>query len=215
MEFIRRLKTSVFENLSTENHTVDLHGWIDPNFKEFFIKKVCDRDRQKALTVIEVGSWKGLSCVTMAEVLKELGFTNFNIICVDTWLGAPEFWTWGIDDTSRGESLKCVNGYPTVFYTFSKNIKTLGHDDVVAPLPLSSQQALEVVKYYKIEADIIYIDASHEYDAVKSDIYSWSSILKESGLMFGDDYSTAWPGVIKAIDEYGTPTINGVLWSFP
>lgn len=214
MEFIRRLQTSAFQDLSTDGHTIDIHGWIEPTFIDFFSNKVNHRDRNAPLVLIEVGTWKGLSCITMAEKLKEMGFTQFTIVCVDTWLGAPEFWTWGINDQNRGVSLKCVNGYPSVFYTFTRNVKSKNLHDVIAPLPLSSQQALEVIKYYKIQADIIYIDASHEYDAVKNDLTSWSQVLKSDGFMFGDDYSSHWPGVVQAVNEFGTPNITGVIWSF-
>ena len=121
MEFINKLKTNAFENLTIEDHIVDIHGWIDEGFIKFFSDKLIHRDRLEQLIIFEVGSWKGLSCITMADILKEMGFKNFHIICVDTWLGAPEFWTWGLDDLNRGESLGCINGYPSIFYTFTKN----------------------------------------------------------------------------------------------
>ena len=34
-----------------------------------------------------------------------------------TWLGAPEFWTWGLLDPRRGGSLNRVHGFPSVCYT--------------------------------------------------------------------------------------------------
>lgn len=214
MEFIKNLKSAAFDNLSIDGHIEDLHGWMDNAFSRIIQKKLEQRDRDAPLLVVEVGSWKGRSCVTMAETIKGMGFTNFNIICIDTWLGAPEFWTWGLDDPTRGGSLNRVNGYPSVFLTFTKNIKLWGHHDVVAPFPLSSQQALEVFKYYKLEPDLIYVDASHEYEAVKEDIKGWSSILKQNGVLMGDDYTEGWPGVLRAVNEFCTPEVDGVVWSF-
>jgi hypothetical protein len=213
MEFVERLRVSAFDNLSIEGHVEDLQGWIDPNFESVIKIKLDERDRLAPLLIVEVGSWKGKSCVAMAKIIKSMGFSNFRIVCIDTWLGSPEFWTWGLDDATRGISLNRVHGYPTVFYTFTKNIKSLGHDDVVAPFPLSSQQAVDVFKHYKLEPDIVYIDASHEYNAVKDDIQGWGSILKQNGTIFGDDYHP-WPGVNKAVNEFGTPELYGIVWSF-
>ena len=215
MEFVEHLKSAAFDNLSIDGHIEDLQGWMDNEFSWVIQKKLMTRDRAAPLLVVEVGSWKGLSCVTMAATIKSMGFTNFNIVCIDTWLGAPEFWTWGLNDPTRGESLNRVNGYPSVFLTFTKNIKRKGHHDVVAPFPISSQQALEIFKYYKLEPDLIYVDASHEYEAVTEDITGWWSILKQNGTLLGDDYSEAWPGVVRAVNEVGLPgEVRGVVWSF-
>ena len=214
MEFINRLKHSAYDNLSTDGFEKDLSGWMDGSLGSILKSKVEHLSRDYPLLVVEVGSWKGLSSVCMAETLKTMGFTNFNILCVDTWLGAPEFWTYGIDESHRGVSLNIVDGYPSVFKTFTRNVKLSNCHDVIAPFPLSSQQALEVCKYYKLEADVIYIDASHEYEAVKSDIEGWMQVLKNGGTMFGDDYSQAWPGVVRAVNEQGTPEVTGVVWLF-
>jgi hypothetical protein len=214
MEFLEKLNKNAFSQLDIEHFTPDIQGWMDPSFTNTFRNIVKGKDIHKELIIVEVGSWKGLSCITMASILKELGFTNFKIIAVDTWLGAPEFWTWGLNDVTRGESLNFVNGWPTVFHTFTKNIKYSKHDDVVSPLPLSSLQAADVLKYYNISADMIYIDASHEYEAVKQDILHYWGILKTGGTMLGDDYTDHWWGVKKAVNESGyAVNVNGAVWS--
>lgn len=218
MDFISRLKSNAFNTLDITDYKPDIHGWMDTRFSDIITKIVNERNRNDMITVIEVGSWKGKSCITIAETLKRLGFINIRIIAIDTWLGAPEFWTWGIDDPSRGKSLNINNGYPNVFYTFTKNIKYFKHNDVVVPFPISSAQGAEVLKHHNILADIIYIDASHEYEPVKQDIFSYWQLLKTGGTMIGDDYLKNWPGVMKAVDElsdlYGKAEISGVVWKF-
>jgi hypothetical protein len=207
------LRSRAFDTLDISEHILDMHGWMDPQFENVFTKNVENLNRESPLTIIEVGTWKGLSCTTMAKIVKELGFKNVKIFCIDTWLGAPEFHTWGLDDPVRGISLKCVNGYPTIYDTFIKNVKYLGHDDIVYPFPLSSQQAADVLNYYGIKADIIYIDASHEYEALKSDLLSYQPLLKDEGTIIGDDYQNNWPGVTRAVNEFiKNPIIQGVVW---
>ena len=212
--FLNRLRENAYKDLDITNHTIDLQGWMDSNFGLVFDAHVSNKSPGDPLTVIEVGTWKGLSAYTMAHILKMKGFTNFKIICVDTWLGAPEFWTWGLDDPTRGDSLKMINGYPSVFSTFTKNMKTLGFEDVVVPLPLSSIQAVDVLKYHNITADVIYIDAAHEYEPVKQDINAYCTLLNKGGMLFGDDYCDSWLGVVKAVDEVlPSKQLHGAVWS--
>lgn len=49
--------------------------------------------------------------------------------------------------------------------------------------------------------DIIYLDASHEYEDVIKDIDTWKPKIKNGGFMSGHDYQNLCTGVIKAVDE--------------
>lgn len=205
--FIEYLQKCAYENLNVDDHVVDTQGWLDnENFLRIFGNSIRDIESP---VIIEVGSWKGLSAIAMAEECKKQGKTNFLIICVDTWLGAPEFWTTGLNDGHR--NLNPVNGYPTVFYTFTKNVKKLGFETNIVPFPISSIQGAEVLNHYKITADVIYIDAAHEYGPVKADIEAYTKLLKPTGTIIGDDY--CWGGVIQAVDELypGCPK-EGRVW---
>ena len=58
------------------------------------------------------------------------------------------------------------------------------------------------MKKLQTEIDMIHIDASHEYESVMEDILLWWQLLRSGGVMLGDDYQRAWPGVIKAVNEF-------------
>jgi predicted O-methyltransferase YrrM len=58
--------------------------------------------------------------------------------------------------------------------------------------------------------DIVYIDASHEYEFVKQDILTWLPKVKPGGIICGDDYVRGWDGVIQAVDEIFGNQINRV-----
>jgi len=208
------LHNNAFRDLDITGYIPDTHGWMDSGFDRIITETLTTRDRNRLLVIFEVGSWKGRSCITIANTVKKMGFTNVRILAVDTWLGAPEFWTWGLNDKTRGVSLNMVNGYPSVFYTFTKNVKYFGHDDIVYPFPISSIQAAEVLTHYGLKADLIYIDASHEYEPVKADITAFWPLLNDGGIMIGDDYLPNWPGVVRAVDEFGKANIDGVVWKF-
>jgi predicted O-methyltransferase YrrM len=49
--------------------------------------------------------------------------------------------------------------------------------------------------------DFVFIDASHDYANVKSDIETWMPKVKPGGILGGDDYHDSWKGVFKAVDE--------------
>lgn len=203
--FIKKLKQNAYDNLDVSSYVLDLQGWKDPRFDSVFT-----RYAKPGMTVIEVGTWKGLSTSVMASS----GMCK-HIIAVDTWLGAPEFWTR--DDNDETRSLHPINGYPSVFYTFTKNMKKLGHDTVVCPFPVSSIQGAHVLEQLNVRADIIYIDAAHEYEQVYADIKAYWKLLKPGGVLMGDDYADYWIGVKQAVNQFAhenqiNVVVEGVVW---
>lgn len=171
----------------------DLRGWnSNDNAFETLILKV------KPKTIIEVGSWKGASAINMAQICKKNNLQP-QIFCVDTWLGALEFWTNLADTEERNLYFK--NGYPQVYYQFLSNVIHTDTQDLITPLPLPSNIAHKVLNFHNIKADLIYIDASHEYEDVLVDIRNYRQLLDTSGIIFGDDFSNSWPGVERAVRE--------------
>jgi len=194
-DFIKLLKDEAYAGLDTIGHVPDFFGLcrsdLAPVFQHLLESRFCGR---KELLVVEVGSYVGWSAIKMAEVCASRG-VKVTILCVDTWLGSPEFYT-----QSHWLHLKKVQGYPTIFHHFTRNIKSLGFHDVIVPLPLASASAAELLAHYKVEPDLIYVDAAHEYESVKMDLSYYWKLLKSGGVMFGDDFS--WPGVKKAVEEF-------------
>ena len=188
----------------------DLQGWMDINVMSVFDIL----NKKENIFMIEVGTWKGLSAVTFGKKLAE---NNGKIICIDTWLGAPEFYTWGLNDPTRGKSLKHKHGYPSVYYTFLDNIYLNNLQDTIIPFPISSDQGASILKHYNILADAIYIDASHEEGHVFNDINNYWKLLKPGGVLFGDDFSHGWPGVVNDVIKFCNmhnirPIVKQVVW---
>jgi len=51
--------------------------------------------------------------------------------------------------------------------------------------------------------DFVYIDALHNYTAVKADMEAWYPKLKVGGVLAGHDYSLQdWPGIFTAVEEF-------------
>jgi predicted O-methyltransferase YrrM len=60
----------------------------------------------------------------------------------------------------------------------------------------------EVSQQFEDESlDVVFIDATHTYPAVKQDIQLWLPKVKKGGILAGHDFEPAHPGVVKAVDE--------------
>jgi hypothetical protein len=88
-----------------------------------------------------------------------------------------------------------------VYFTFLNNIVCEGLSEFVTPFPATSFVAQRWFETQNVQADMIYIDAAHEYQEVASDIRGWWRQLRVGGVMIGDDFSLYWPGVIRAVEE--------------
>jgi hypothetical protein len=185
------INKEIYNNL--ELLPIDLQGWNgDSNVFGELIKEI------KPNHIIEVGTWKGLSAITMCNVIKENNL-NTQITCVDTWLGAVEFWD-SLNNTNERNLLQ-KNGYPNIYYQFLSNVVHTNNQDIILPFPNTSRIGYYYFKNKQITADLIYIDASHEYEDVLDDINMYFQILNDGGIIFGDDF-VHWQGVQKAVNEF-------------
>jgi hypothetical protein len=186
-------QTNPYEGFDLRCYAPDLHGWgsRSPAFRELIVQT-------KPRLIVEVGTWKGASALEMAAVIRELGLST-QILCIDTWLGALEFWT-DQNDPERYLSLQLRHGYPTVFYQFLANVCHQGFQDRIVPFPQTASVAASWLRYYGISADMIYLDASHEEEDVYLDLFNYWDSLCANGILFGDDYS--WDGVRLAVNRF-------------
>lgn len=205
----------------------DLRGWHgdDPIFGELVKEAALATWRTihhdplgsgfRPVLVIEVGSWLGQSAVSLGKSISSNH--GGELVCVDTWLGSSEFWTDTADPLRYG-SLGLVNGYPSVYRQFLSNMVHAGLQGVVTPFPQTSTNAAAVLRKLKVQADLIYLDASHEFGDVLADLLAWWPVLKVGCTMFGDDYRAGHPGVADAVNMFagsqGLEVIDdgGLFW---
>jgi len=83
-------------------------------------------------------------------------------------------------------------------------IKNLSKFDNVKLLELTSDEALKPLKDEDVKADFIYIDGLHTYEQVKKDMYNYWELLKEGGVMAGDNITTPifTKNIFKALAEF-------------
>ena len=73
---------------------------------------------------------------------------------------------------------------------------------------MASEQAAKGFKPSSV--DVIWVDADHSYDGVKTDLHAWWHTLKPGGWIGGDDYMPDYPGVAQAVLEFFGPLGIGV-----
>lgn len=138
-------------------------------------------------SVIEIGSWKGRSTFALCSSGCPL------VIAVDHFKGSTEHQF----DQMPGIDLRAE---------FDKNV---GHFPNLRVLAMSSEDASGSVGL----VDMVFIDASHEYESVNQDITLWAP--KARVIVAGHDY-TIYGSVKRAVDEYfGRPPDEQVesIWS--
>lgn len=135
----------------------------------------------RTLTIAEVGVYFGRGTVLFNEILQQRGVES-EYYAIDTFEGSVEHKVLGqVPDFERAKE-SIHEHFPRV----------------------------RVLKYSSLEASqlfqdsffhIVYIDASHDYGSVVSDINAWLPKVRKGGCVCGDDYISGWPEVVRAVDD--------------
>lgn len=174
---------------------------------------------QGALLDVILRRTEGKECIRVAEigVYKGRMTAMWNVMLYNwTLLHAPMRYEYDAIDHFEGsaEHAKDVDYYGLTL----QNLEPL-----MAVLPTTSNK-LEVIKNESLRQcatypddffDIVYIDASHEYESVLADIRAWYPKVKAGGYICGDDYTPGWPGVVQAVNsvfENRIETVGSQQW---
>lgn len=174
---------------------VKISGW---HSKHPIFKALCDEI--KPTTIIEAGTWLGASALHMAELTRqrENGLELLppaTIYCVDTWLG-------GFDhEISVETTIPKLMGYPQLYFQFLTNIFESPYASRVFPIAQTTVTGAKMLEAAGVQADLVYIDASHEINEVYADLKAYWPLLRNGGVMFGDDYKT-FAGVFCDVQRF-------------
>jgi len=147
----------------------------------------------KCQRVVEIGCLRGRSARAMADNMTG----NSVLYCVDHFKGSAEHG----DAFSKDDKL---------YRTFLANMADHIANDRVRVFACDSLKAAKIVD---AGFDMVFIDASHDYDSVNSDILAWRPLLRSGGLLCGHD--AGHPPIEQVIRELfgGLPVIpGGSIW---
>jgi predicted O-methyltransferase YrrM len=145
-------------------------------------------------TFVELGAWLGKSSAYLCDKA-----TGKQITIVDTWKGSPNELT----------TTHALATQVDIYQMFKANMAERNYKSIKATSKTASK------KFADESLDVVFIDLTHTYEAVKEDIALWLPKVKKGGILAGDDYHENWPGVIQAVDEllYGRAFI-GDCWIY-
>mgnify|MGYP001583022676 CR=1 FL=1 len=137
------------------------------------------------LNVLEVGSYEGGSALALSSFIIQHCEHGGSITCIDPWQPYLPEEDVGSNETCRRMQEDFKAG--TVFERFVDNIK---HAHEKAPISFYVGTLAEAIKGFALlegQYDLVYIDGSHAYKDVLSDIRNAKRLLKVGGVMCGDD----------------------------
>jgi len=155
---------------------------------------------KEASTIVEAGSLYGCS----SWVLAKNAAKDVKVIAIDPWQHAGFLKRFKINNFRVPELSK----YAFQAYT---------HDcENLTPVQGYSPQAAEGLDIDNL--DVVFEDAAHSYEVLKQNIDYFFPKLNPGGIFCGDDYQSAFPGVIRCVDELAKslgvrPQICGQVWA--
>jgi len=169
-------------------------------------------DKVNATKIIEIGSWLGESTSCWAREVVDID--DSEVISVDWYKGNPD------------TNLHDIAIQKDIYSMFRNNMRELGLEDKIKTFIMSSSDAVRFIP--DGYADIVYIDACHDYKSVKRDIEQWTPKVRVGGIIAGHDYESneyderyidldvvdhKHHGVIKAVNEsFSTFNVEERIW---
>lgn len=185
----------IYEGIEKMGLPDDLQGWPRPMHSIVFSELI---EELRPQTIIEVGSWKGVSACMMADLSSHLGT---DIICCDTWLGSLEHMLE--PDEERNYAFRRLHGLPLLYFQFLANVKRAGFADRITPIPNTSLTCANYLLNMKVKADMIYVDGDHTRFGCYNDLMGFQCLLREpkKSVLFGDDWNI-FKDVNKAVNSF-------------
>jgi predicted O-methyltransferase YrrM len=144
--------------------------------------KLAAENNQSGIDILEIGSWCGASALTWGEALEIHNQGTGSLTCVDAWEPFVNL-EQNPDRVSQDMDNALADEEP--FDIFQHNIKFLPPSVDVDIRRGWSSDVLPTLD--KESFDLIYIDGDHAYPSVASDIKLCSALLKDGGIICGDD----------------------------
>jgi len=172
--------------------THEIFGWHNPKQEQRYRKLVEGLNNG---IVVEVGVYGGASLLPIVEICQK---TNTKIFGIDPWekLNVTHRMTPGGQQISVDNCNS--NQLKTVRLHLENIIKIESYEEAITLIHDFSQEAS--IQFKENTIDVLYLDGSHDYDAVLGDLESWFPKIKRGGVLLGDDWN--WLGVRTAAQDY-------------
>jgi predicted O-methyltransferase YrrM len=170
--------------------TNEIKGWFPPESAATLERLIKEHNIK---SVLEVGTFVGKSALFFSKLVDK-------VFCVDTFEKNNELRENGVDVKED------------FFGEFKDNMIKSGAWPKLHVMRMNSKEAAELfVEGTHKPAELIYLDASHDFGNVLRDIMLWTPLA--GSIICGDDYDENWPGVKQAVDRYFyNAKVEGRFW---
>ena len=145
-----------------------------------FLGKISNKN---PINILEIGSWFGASTLSWAQGLTSYAKKNSSITCIDAW---QPFFDMNIHaDEQYAKEMEQLLETDFAYNVFLHNVGTLKDKIKTQHFRGQSEDILPQLKDNIY--DIVFIDADHTYNPVKKDIEESLRLVKEGGVVCGDD----------------------------
>jgi len=166
----------------------------DSHIGDNTINKIKEKLGHMPVLGIEVGSFIGSSSLVLGDFLKS---NNGTLICIDTWCGDINMWLLERFHETMGKD----DGNPKIYDHFMNNMIDNHMRGTVIPFRVSSIVGARLLKVLNYDIDFIYVDSAHESGETFMELMLYHDILKNGGVLFGDDYY-GFPAVKYDVDLF-------------
>jgi predicted O-methyltransferase YrrM len=176
-------------------------GWLTDAEANALFELARQKAPERDSVVVELGSWQGKSSVLLAAGLSAKHHPR--LYCVDPF---------GEDENPRYQAQyyrPVISGmHLGLEEMFRRNIRRCGLTQIVQAI---KGYSFDAVRSWDQPIDILFIDASHDYESVHRDLLLWSPFVKVGGIVALHDVSAAWPGPSRVMAEDLQPPYFGDL----
>lgn len=161
----------------------DWTSWHFPNWT-----KLLSSRRNRALRVLEIGSWEGRSALFFLNYLPRATLT-----CIDTFAGGQEHQEAAARDRAEARFLRSIEGrFDRNTRAFKKRIEKIKAPSTTALMELGIENR---------RFDLAYVDGGHRaVEAYADGTLTWP-LMARGGLVLFDDYE--WNEMPKPLDNPG------------
>lgn len=143
--------------------------------------------------VLEIGSWYGASALSWGQGLALHNDARGSITCVDGWV---PFFDRSLHQDEVYVAMEQALGSDAAYNIFLHNISTLPETIERNHFRGSSDKVLPLLREGGF--DVVFIDADHTYAPVKRDILLSMPLIREGGVICGDDLNLQFADVDQA-----------------
>lgn len=154
------------------------HAYQSPLRRWDVLAGLCQQANAKSF--VEVGCKEGRTTGFLLQNLTEL-----HVIAIDPWAPVPN----ADEDYSDWD-------FGKIEAEFWTNVSA--HKDRCTMMRLTSMEAAAVMIGEPL-ADVVFIDAGHDFESCMADIALWWQLVRPGGYLTGHDYQHKFPGVMRAV----------------